>query len=510
MAIYSLNVRSIGRTTHAAGTAGAHIRYIARDDAEPVVMAWHMPGDRKAARAWLDHQEAGDRKNARVVDKVRIALPIELDRDQRAELVRDFVEKVTQGRVPCFAAIHQEGADETNPHLHLVIRDRDIETGRRHVRLSDSAKDWQKAGRPEDHPIMWVRKLWEAEANRALERATIPARIDHRTLEAQGIDRKPTIHVGPCANHIDSKIHRPTSKAVDERSWRRTQYREKTPYPDIDLGRTRREANDNIIDFNIEKDARSPDFATRKWAEFEREQRAKDKLLEADVIAAMRKQHRELKRISERFAAKRAEMLERKRAEIDATRDALDAQKAALAAATAARQDQERESLDRAQKALTRRLVRILDITGRTRKADEAKAEALERAHAAEKERLEAKALAALQAQRSAIAGRYRGERAEIAQDKQAALRAIEDRHADIKEKIQAAQQARERAREAARRLMGDQIDAWKRDAKAFEKAAKSKNADRPGSAADKMRRNAAKRRGSRTRGDRSGPDYER
>jgi hypothetical protein len=35
MAIYSLNLKSIGRTTHAAGTAGAHLLYIARPEAKP-------------------------------------------------------------------------------------------------------------------------------------------------------------------------------------------------------------------------------------------------------------------------------------------------------------------------------------------------------------------------------------------------------------------------------------------------------------------------------------------
>jgi hypothetical protein len=33
MAIYSCNLKSIGRTTHQAGTAGAHIRYISRSEA---------------------------------------------------------------------------------------------------------------------------------------------------------------------------------------------------------------------------------------------------------------------------------------------------------------------------------------------------------------------------------------------------------------------------------------------------------------------------------------------
>ena len=69
MAIYSLNLKSIGRTTHAAGTAGAHLLYIAREGASPELVAAHMPLDPNDARAWMNQAETGDRKNARVIDK---------------------------------------------------------------------------------------------------------------------------------------------------------------------------------------------------------------------------------------------------------------------------------------------------------------------------------------------------------------------------------------------------------------------------------------------------------
>jgi hypothetical protein len=49
-------------------------------------------------------------------------------------------------------------------------------------------------------PKAWLEKTraaWADHANRALEMAGHEARIDHRTLEAQGIERLPTIHLGP-------------------------------------------------------------------------------------------------------------------------------------------------------------------------------------------------------------------------------------------------------------------------------------------------------------------------
>ena len=82
------------------------------------------------ARAWLDRQEEADRKNARVIDKVTIALPRELDAVQRVELVRAFAAEVTQGRVAWLAAVHDQGKDADNPHAHVVLRDRDLQTGK--------------------------------------------------------------------------------------------------------------------------------------------------------------------------------------------------------------------------------------------------------------------------------------------------------------------------------------------------------------------------------------------
>jgi hypothetical protein len=79
--------------------------------------------------------------------------------------------------------------------------------------LSDLARDRKKAGLPENG-VGWLREQWERRANKALERAGHAARIDRRTLEAQGIERVPTIHGGPQAQHIDTSVKRPESKPV--------------------------------------------------------------------------------------------------------------------------------------------------------------------------------------------------------------------------------------------------------------------------------------------------------
>jgi hypothetical protein len=68
-----------------------------------VVLGERMPLDR-SAYAWLDEQEKGDRKNARVVDRVVVALPSELSREQNIELLHSFGERMTEGDGPALAA----------------------------------------------------------------------------------------------------------------------------------------------------------------------------------------------------------------------------------------------------------------------------------------------------------------------------------------------------------------------------------------------------------------------
>lgn len=185
MAIYSLHLRSIGKTTHAPRTAGAHLRYITRPDARADLLAGRMPTERHTARRWLDREERQDRKNARVIDKITAALPRELDSSQRRRLVMAFAERVTQGRAAWFAAIHQSGRDAHNPHAHIVIRDRDPETGRRVARLSEKGA------------CRNIRLLWELAVNAALEAQGSAQRVTRLSYAVRGIETLPQRHRGP-------------------------------------------------------------------------------------------------------------------------------------------------------------------------------------------------------------------------------------------------------------------------------------------------------------------------
>ncbi|MHA3916708.1 MobA/MobL family protein [Halovulum sp. GXIMD14793] len=221
MAIFHVSHKTVGRSTHAAGTAGAHADYIEREKACRIAFGEHMPTKRGETRRWLDEQEAGDRKNARVIDKLTLALPLELDAQQRVDLVRAFVEELSEGKpVPWLAAIHDNEQDADNPHCHLIIRDRHVETGKRAIGMSEKGSTER------------ARETWERAANTFLLQAGSNERIDRRSLKAQraellaeepkyrkyqpelademlaraeALDRKPQGHEGPQSREIERK-----------------------------------------------------------------------------------------------------------------------------------------------------------------------------------------------------------------------------------------------------------------------------------------------------------------
>ena len=271
MAIYSIDQTPIGRSTHADGTAGAHIGYISRGGACPAIGAGGgLSTNAQEVQEWLSEQEQSDRKNARVVDKIMFALPRELTPEQRYELAHDYAKEISLERTLYFFAIHETGKDASNPHCHLVIRDRDIETGQKVIGFSDSKKQWKERGRDQESATHWIRERLEYKINEHLEKAGHSVRVDRRSLvaqrdealkrgemqRAQELDRKAQIHVGVRAQKLAEKGIRPESND----NYRKT-----------DKGRTRPEYNAEIISLNLEKQARSRDVSIRTRALFEKE-----------------------------------------------------------------------------------------------------------------------------------------------------------------------------------------------------------------------------------------------
>jgi len=365
---------------------------------------------------------------------------------------------LTGGRIPWYAAIHQTGKDELNPHVHIALHDRDIETGRRVLRLSDNAKDREKAGLPGPKAVDWVRERWETACNAALEQAGHAVRIDRRTLTAQGIDREPTIHEGPRAQHIDDHVGRPQSRERINGCGR------VVDYPSIDHGRTRREFNAHIIDINLRKAARSPNPAIAIWALFEKDQAALDAKLEARLAAERRERTGRERNASLFYWARIRRLRAERNLKLRAAIKRVRRKYAPLRRKLRERQQKERRLLKDKQSRLYIRIIAMLDFTGTTRRRQEVARKALSTQHRAERQKFSARYHKAGQAVTALIKERYAGEIARQRAKRVQHLAQLKERHRQEDNFADIARQQREIEREQMHRVTQAKLEGWIRD----------------------------------------------
>lgn len=141
-------------------------------------------------RLWNAVEQAEKRKDAQLAREVEVALPRELGPEARLALARDFVraEFVSRGMITDLAIHDTKARDgERQPHAHILLTLRSLEDGG----FGKKAREWNDVKFLET----W-REKWAQTVNQALERAGDAARVDHRTLAAQGIDREPEPKLG--------------------------------------------------------------------------------------------------------------------------------------------------------------------------------------------------------------------------------------------------------------------------------------------------------------------------
>src|SRR5271166_6187313 len=146
-----------------------------RSEAMTQFQAENMPGGERGTRLW---EKAGMNENARIADKLMIALPAGLSHEQRTELVQNFMHELGKGRIAWCAAHHDAGEDAHNPHVHILFKDADVDTGRKVVGTTTSARDVREAKEhgwkiPPRTTTADMRKLWCGHLNDFMERAGI-------------------------------------------------------------------------------------------------------------------------------------------------------------------------------------------------------------------------------------------------------------------------------------------------------------------------------------------------
>jgi hypothetical protein len=133
---------------------------------------------RDPTRLFVEAELAENRVNARTARELQVALPAELDADQRGRLVADWAGLLVERyRVAVMAAIHEpsDKGDERNVHTHLLFTTRAVsgEGFGAKVRVLDDLKSG-----PEE--VEFLRAQVAALTNSALAAAGVEDRVDHR------------------------------------------------------------------------------------------------------------------------------------------------------------------------------------------------------------------------------------------------------------------------------------------------------------------------------------------
>jgi len=147
------------------------------------------------ASLWNAAEAAEPRKNARVAREFLVALPVEISAAQRHELVMGFARDLADRyRFAVDVAIHAPRTDPRNHHAHLLATTRELGIEGFGAKTTLEVNDARRAAlglAPFFREVIALRERWATATNAALAAAHVPVRVDHRSLEEQGIDREP-------------------------------------------------------------------------------------------------------------------------------------------------------------------------------------------------------------------------------------------------------------------------------------------------------------------------------
>ncbi len=152
-------------------------------------------------RLWNDVEAAELRKDAQLAREIEFAIPREMTEEQGIALARDFVarEFVERGMAADLNVHWDIGADGlAKPHAHVMLTMREISIDSEgEPGFGAKVRDWNRT-----ELLTHWREAWAAYVNERLAALDIDARVDHRTLEAQGIDLEPQHKIGPAASRM--------------------------------------------------------------------------------------------------------------------------------------------------------------------------------------------------------------------------------------------------------------------------------------------------------------------
>ncbi|MGJ4896678.1 MULTISPECIES: Ti-type conjugative transfer relaxase TraA [unclassified Bradyrhizobium] len=328
MAIYHLHVKVIGRKAGSSAVASAAYRSASRLRDERLGRDQDFSGKRGvvhsevllpeyAPEAWADRERLWNdveacelRKDAQLAREVELALPREMSQAQGIELARDFVrgEFVGLGMIADLN-VHWDRAEDglAKPHAHVMLTMRAVDENG----FGRKVRDWNRAEMVE----RW-RERWAELANERLAELDIDARVDHRSLEAQGIALEPQSQIGAPAKRIEvggidgermeadrAEMHREIARnngariIADPSLGLDAITQQQSTFTRRDLTRFAHRHSDGLDQFNQVMSAmqRAPDLV-----ELGRDGRGEDRFTTRGMIAAEQRLYRAAERMAER------------------------------------------------------------------------------------------------------------------------------------------------------------------------------------------------------------------
>jgi hypothetical protein len=265
MAIFRMQISSVARgagrraTAAAAYRSGERIRdersgdlfnHTRRRDVlhTEILLPSHFEGEavtwaRNRERLWNMVEHAEKRHNSRVAREYQVTLPAELDAVGRVALARAFAREIADRyRVAVDLAVHEPptGGDPRNFHAHLLTTTREVTPAGLGAKagIDMDLRERRRRGLP-DHRQEYIslRERWATLTNDALREANIDARVDHRSLAAQGIDREPRpsiplLHLKMEQRGLHSKVAEALRANYRERIARRLEWQSAREGPD--------------------------------------------------------------------------------------------------------------------------------------------------------------------------------------------------------------------------------------------------------------------------------------
>ncbi|WP_342657283.1 Ti-type conjugative transfer relaxase TraA [Sphingomonas sp. NY01] len=217
MAIYHFSVQVISRSSGRSAVAAAayragdllHDERLDRDhdfrakagvEHSEILLPANAPEQwRDRERLWNDVERQEKRKDAQLAREVEFAIPREMSKADGIALARDFAasEFVARGMIADLNVHWDIGSDgQPKPHAHVMLTMREAGPDG----FGQKVRDWNRTELVEQ----W-RERWADHVNARLAELDIDARIDHRSLHAQGIDLEPQDKIGPAASRMGAR-----------------------------------------------------------------------------------------------------------------------------------------------------------------------------------------------------------------------------------------------------------------------------------------------------------------